>query len=476
MFGDANTAINQHKVDAYHAVREIFRLLEYDKKHYNTKTWNPLSEIIEPGQTVVIKPNFVLHLNYAGHDIFSSLTHPSIIRAVADYCYIALKGTGSVSIVENPQMDCDFNEIERLMSLRSLTQFYKQTAGLDFKIYDTRRLQCKMALNKGYYPAESFIYNDKADPAGYVTIDLGMDSFLDRLSGIENLYGADYDRKFTVENHTNGVHKYCVSRSILKADTVICIPKMKTHKKVGVTLNIKLLVGINGDKNYLAHYRVGSPNNKGDEYPDQLQNTTKARRKIYRWMYDHLLTKRRPFFDKLFLSIKFIETQVINFLRLVTFRKKKAIAEKIGGGNWYGNDTAWRMSADLSKILLYANSEGIMQEKPQRKVFSIIDGIVAGEGDGPMSPEPKHVGTLVAGKNILAVDTAAVTFMGFDYKKIKMLALLWDNKKYPITRFPVSDTYIYSNDESLAGKRSDTCEKYQFKPHKNWVGHIEIRQ
>jgi len=40
------------------------------------------------------------------------------------------------------------------------------------------------------------------------------------------------------------------------------IPKMKVHGKVGVTLNLKGLVGVNTDKNYLIHYRVGTPKEK----------------------------------------------------------------------------------------------------------------------------------------------------------------------------------------------------------------------
>lgn len=459
--------------DAYFAVREIFRLLELDKENYNTKKWNPLGELIKPGQKVVIKPNFVLHINEGGFDIYASLTHPSVIRAVADYCYIALEGKGSLSIVENPQMDCDFEEINKIMSLDFLILFYKEAANLEFKILDTRRLKCKLDYEKGYYPADSFVINDNADPLGYAIIDLGKDSFLEGLEGIENLYGADFDRTFTVKNHTNGVHKYCVSKSILDADTVICIPKMKTHKKVGVTLNIKLLVGINGDKNYLAHYRVGTPGKKGDEFPDTKLKEVEWKRKIIRWMQDKLLVKRTKFFDNIFLLLKSIGKQIQSLLISLNLIHIPDARNKIGGGNWYGNDTAWRMAADLSKIVVFADGNGNIHDEPQRNIFSIIDGIIAGEKDGPMAPMPKEIGSLVAGGNILAVDTACATFMGFDYKKIKMLSELWNVAKRLLVYFNTNETTVISNDYLLSNKNVDNCFKYKFQPHTNWLGEIE---
>src|SRR5690606_2650770 len=49
---------------------------------------------------------------------------------------------------------------------------------------------------------------------------------------------------------------------------VINLPKLKTHKKTGVTLSLKNLVGINGDKNWLPHHSLGSVGEGGDEFPD----------------------------------------------------------------------------------------------------------------------------------------------------------------------------------------------------------------
>ena len=42
---------------------------------------------------------------------------------------------------------------------------------------------------------------------------------------------------------------------------------MKTHQKVGATLNLKGLVGTISNKNQLVHWQVGYPEINGDECP-----------------------------------------------------------------------------------------------------------------------------------------------------------------------------------------------------------------
>src|SRR5581483_2235578 len=54
---------------------------------------------------------------------------------------------------------------------------------------------------------------------------------------------------------------------IIDADVVINLPKLKTHKKAGITCALKNLVGINGNKEYLPHHRVGGLESGGDCYP-----------------------------------------------------------------------------------------------------------------------------------------------------------------------------------------------------------------
>src|SRR5579864_3953648 len=86
-----SSALASEPNPAYDAVRRALGELGYDAPHFGSASWNPLGEIIQPGMTVVVKPNFVLSRHAEGKDLYSIITHPSVLRAVADYCWIALK-------------------------------------------------------------------------------------------------------------------------------------------------------------------------------------------------------------------------------------------------------------------------------------------------------------------------------------------------------------------------------------------------
>src|SRR5258708_24158612 len=88
-FGGA--AVGKESNLVYDGVRRLLRDLGYDSAAFGTASWNPLASIVEPGMCVVIKPNFVLSHHADGHDLFSIITHPSVLRAVMDYVWIALK-------------------------------------------------------------------------------------------------------------------------------------------------------------------------------------------------------------------------------------------------------------------------------------------------------------------------------------------------------------------------------------------------
>lgn len=67
--------------------------------------------------------------------------------------------------------------------------------------------------------------------------------------------------------HHVGVHQYLLAKAVLEADVVINLPKLKTHKKAGVTCALKNLIGIHGNKEYSPHHRVGDPRPEGTIIP-----------------------------------------------------------------------------------------------------------------------------------------------------------------------------------------------------------------
>ena len=73
----------------YHAVRGTLAVFGLDSSHFGTPDWNPLKAYIQPGDKILIKPNFVLHEFGAFVGTNCLTTHGSIIRAVVDYAYLA---------------------------------------------------------------------------------------------------------------------------------------------------------------------------------------------------------------------------------------------------------------------------------------------------------------------------------------------------------------------------------------------------
>src|SRR5437867_4201578 len=87
---------------AYAAVRGALGLLF--PHGLGTANWNPLSELVKPGDTVILKPNLICDFHETrGDDVVSMLTHGSVIRAVLDYVAIALQGQWRVVIADAPQ-------------------------------------------------------------------------------------------------------------------------------------------------------------------------------------------------------------------------------------------------------------------------------------------------------------------------------------------------------------------------------------
>lgn len=328
-------------------------------KHLGYPADNPFADFINPGMTVFIKPNWVASRwrESCSHKdtLYSVITHPAVIEAVADRVAIALNGSGKIIIGDNPSIDADFDELMAFTGIKKLESKYT----VPCEIIDLRPLVCEDLAD---YGKKEKMSGRKGDPNGKVEVNLGKDSML---YGIDpSLFRGVFDeREDTIASHTGANHLYTYSQSLYNADVYISIPKLKTHQKVGATLNLKGLVGSISDKNQLVHWRIGSPETGGDEYPDRASLEAALHSPI-------------------------------------THR-----------GAHPGNDTIWRMVVDLYKGML-------MKE---RKYFSVVDGIIAGEGQGPFCPTSKNSGVLLAGDNLLAVDITAARLMGFNPTMIKYL-------------------------------------------------------
>jgi uncharacterized protein (DUF362 family) len=446
----------------YAAVRAALRGLGLDAERFDTPDWNPLGALVARGGRIVLKPNFIRHWNPVPRaTVESVITHGSVLRAVADYAFLASGVEGSVAIAEAPQHDCDWQEIREIVGLNELVEFYAGQLGRELEIIDLRR--------------EAVIYRDgviverkllPGDPLGYRLIDLGERSaFFGSGLDPQRFRGADYDPGPTVEHHREGKNEYMLSETVLSADLVVNLPKLKTHKKTGVTLALKNLVGINGDKNLLPHHCVGSVADGGDEFPG-AGAVDRLRSAATEWARAML---KRGVGTRLVRWVRRTETAV----RGDTF---------IRSGNWHGNRTTWRMCVDLNRCLYYSDAHGQYFEslRPIRKILSVIDGIVAGEGEGPLAPVDVPLGAVIAATDPVALDLAAVRLMGFDEAKIPKIweSMKRDELRVTDVRDP-SEVVVAEVNADDFGERElrleDLRAERAFAPHPGWRGHLERR-
>jgi len=447
---------------AYEGVRDTLRLLELDAEHYGQKDWNPLGEIISPGNTVVLKPNFIRDFRETQPgDENCLITHGSIIRAALDFVYIAIKSKGRIIIADAPQNDADFNVIRLLAGLDEIREFYRKQAGFEVEMYDLRPEKARKINGV-------IVGHDKlpGDPAGYVSVNLGRHSVFYEISNLCHLlYGSEYDTSEIRSHHHDDTHEYLISKTVLEADCVIDLPKLKTHKKTGITICMKNMVGINGNKNWLPHHREGTPAQGGDQFADD-------------GIKHRLERKTMICFRRLF--------PLLGPVRAIMARPLKAIGKSIFGdtntdtirsGNWYGNDTTWRMVIDLDRILIYADKDGHIGDNPARRIFCIVDGIVGGQGNGPLDPRPKPAGIVVAGRNLVAVDLTCASLMGFDYKRLPILYRSLTDESLPLFAGKYRDVICKSNNRNFSRALNEfNGTTLEFTPHFGWQNHIELDQ
>lgn len=461
----------------YGAVRESLALLGLDRDHFGSVKWNPLGSLVSPGDIVLIKPNAVLHINHKpGESVFASITHGSVLRVIVDYVHKALNGQGKIIIADAPLAHSNFEEWMKLMGLQAVVDLYQQQLGFEIQVFDLRNLYVPWDYDHDFAPSHLRERTER-DPAGYVEVDLGSESAFAAWSDqtVQLMYGSDVDRKQTVHHHLRGHHRYKVAKSVLEADVLISVPKLKVHSKVGVTLNIKGMVGTQGDKNYIPHHLIGLPANGGDEYPDQglLQNTLNRYRQ---WLYSGLLAQETLTTDMAYKALsKIFQTGQHVAWKLGRIQHGDQYRGPITGGGWHGNDTAWRMALDLIRIVLYADRSGKLCDASQRKFFSIVDGIVGGEGEGPLSPAAKHCGVILAGFNPLAVDMVATRLMGFDPFKIKMLAEGLKKSWLKLWPDDAVGNPIHSNVAAYRSMMTDQADGFlTFQPPNGWRNRVEI--
>jgi len=446
--------------EAYAAVRGCFQTAGLDASRFGTPAWNPLQELIHPGETVLLKPNLV-------HDRHPRdpqgwryvITNGSIIRAVADYVWKAVGPEGKIILADAPQTDASFSKIVDLLGLDKIRDFYT-VRGLRFELIDLRQEEWdtrgEVVVERRKLPP---------NPYGAIAFDLGSASEFANHRGAGHYYGADYDAGVVNYHHSGGRHEYLIAGCAVQCDVIFSLPKWKTHKKAGLTASLKNLVGVNADKNWLPHHTEGAPATGGDEHPNpNLKHRTERKVAAAVRGFSHRLPVLGPLVHRVARSAGksvFGDTE-----------------STIRSGNWFGNDTIWRMCLDLNKLVFYGNPDGTLrapESKNRKRHYVLVDGVIAGEGRGPMNPDPVEAGVVLFGTHPPSVDAACAYLMGFDPDRIPIVARAFQCASFSLADHGWRDVELRSNSPQWTGALPEISpgDTFHFKAHFGWSGRIE---
>jgi uncharacterized protein (DUF362 family) len=311
-------------------------------------------------------------------------------------------------------------------------------------------------------PGQLAVASEQRPASDYVLVDLGPRSLLEPIAHDAKKFRVTMYNPDALQNHhAPGRHQYLVARDILTADLVINVPKLKTHMKAGVTIALKNLVGINGSKEFLPHHRKGAADRGGDNYA----RTTLPKALLENaldWLNRHHLNKPRLYGRSARLAYK--------LLYLDKIRGKPVNVE----GGWHGNDTVWRMCLDLNKILLFADAQGAWHDTPQRLTLHLTDGIVAGEGEGPLRPDPVSMGVLAASLNPAAHDWVLTSLIGLDPQKIPIVHRSFDPVASGLAAFDPNQIVVMEHHQARRLDHTLARHIFRFRPAEGWLKHCEL--
>lgn len=346
------------------------------------------------GKKIFMKPNWVRH-SLVETDEICLRTHDEFILAALE---IVLKQqVKEVTVGDAPVQGCDWECMHSAAFLRAIEELGNKY-NTPVKVKDFRRTI--------YSPITNKKQEKEAPMSDYLIFNVGNRSFLEDITGKGNFRITCYPPERLLKEHYKGHHCYCIVKELFEADVVISLPKVKTHQKTGITAALKNLVGINGDKDYLPHHRIGGTKFGGDCYPGG---------NVLRRTYEALMDIANHYRGKKVYWL---------------FQKMSAICWKLSfpsnvhqrAAGWYGNDTCWRMVMDLNLIIKYGRKDGTLADVPQREIWSLCDGVIGGQGNGPLNPKPLPLGIISFSNSSPLNDVCICKLMGFDPEHISLIA------------------------------------------------------
>ncbi len=456
-FGDSSRIQNP----VYKAVRNHLFNLGLDEKNFGSHIWNPFKKFELINKAIVIKPNWVIHFHPAGDDIWSVITHPSFIRVVLDYIYIATLGKCHITIGDSPVQSADFNKIIEICRMKELQEYFRDK-GMNIFLEDFRLDQAMCGRN-GLINKIVTLSNDLKKCR---MINLFSNSLHSENDFKYKRYRVtNYNKRKMINHHYPNNHQYLISSTVLKSSFVVNIPKMKTHHKAGVSLSLKNMVGICCSKDWLPHHLRGPKAMGFDEYEN---------RSFLNWFATFFIEMAELYgYGGIQKHLIIISRILLKIQKIIAQLSNKRYDTE---GSWFGNDTIWRTCLDINRIMFFADEKGNMVDSSYKKKYlTLIDGIVGGEKESPLKPTPIASRFTVAAFNPTVADYITAMAMGLDPLRIPIIRNSMSIKKFPIFNSSADKITVRSSNKSLDAQLGRTKVIKKFEPSSGWKNCIELQ-
>ena len=335
----------------------------------------------DPARLIVLKPNWIQESHEYRPDVWEPvITHPAVLLAVLEV--LAERIGGPATLVH----------LRRAAHLRGLRRDRpaRRTASNELDRLRRRCQRCDRAPRPAPRALDARGGRRRRAACATPRIRAATCASIWRATACSTATAAraattvrTTTRECVNEHHRGDVHEYLLAGTPMACDLFINLPKLKTHKKTGITCCLKNLVGINGDKNWLPHHTEGTPAQRRRRVPRGRPGRSGSSGALKHGRARVML--RRARLGNLALP------QGAQRRQCRCWATAKPVMRN---GNWQGNDTCWRMALDLNRALLYGRPDGTLArcEPVAKRYLAIVDGIIGGEGNGPLCPDPVGFG------------------------------------------------------------------------------------
>ena len=210
-----------------------------------------------------------------------------------------------------------------------------------------------------------------------------------------------------------GIGRYRIAPAVLEADVIVNVPKAKVHCSGGITVAMKNMVGI-------------IPSWDGPHSDGTLKDCAHT-----------------------------------------------SDVDQAGGrrGLYLENDTIWRSMADLNRILLYADRQGVLHATPQRRYVCLVDAITAAEAS-QYQPHPFPLNAVIVGTDPISVDAVTARCMGFDPRQLKSVTQAALRQDLPLGPDAPAKIHVITAEQQGLSARFRQALQPETQIY-SWVGYLE---